>query len=193
MNQYHVVSRCNFTKIAFHRILIVNQLPAKIKNSTLIIDTRYDTSLIDVLLRLKFLSILYPEKHCFFITNKDNHHLANHLNENYIDENDSLYDIKKKLNQLSHTQSLLTCKQYYKAIIHGLRLTSAQLRVLKDMTCGLNTNDIAEKHSLNVKTIYTHATTLKRKLNIPERANLFHYIKENTPDMKQITQDICHP
>ncbi|HEX7899617.1 MAG TPA: LuxR C-terminal-related transcriptional regulator [Planctomycetota bacterium] len=57
----------------------------------------------------------------------------------------------------------------------GPALTRRQLEVLRDMTLGLTTKEIARKLRIGVKTVETHRQLLTAKLNIRQVPGLVRY------------------
>jgi DNA-binding NarL/FixJ family response regulator len=190
MNSSHIISPCHLTKTAIYHLLEDLALSDSIKSDLLVIDLRYDSSLIDLLLRLNALKLISPLRRCFFIVDKSKNKLPIHLTADYIDGNDSIEKIRHKICMMLCDNHLLNCWGHYSRLIRTINLTGAQIRVAREITQGLNTHQIARKHTLSVKTIYSHASAIKKKLNISNRHNLFHYLSENTESMKTVEHDL---
>ncbi|CAI0967742.1 helix-turn-helix transcriptional regulator [Serratia quinivorans] len=186
MKDDHLITECNFTRVAIRQLLDSLPLTTNPNDDLLMIDIRYDLSLIELLLRLKTLSANFPFCRCFFIVDPIRSKLPNHLTDDYIDSNNSLDDVHHKIKKISKNKNLLTCREHYTAIMHSINLTEAQMRVVRDITRGMSTHQIAKKHTLSIKTIYSHTSTIKEKLNISTRHNLFHYLAKNTSTINEI-------
>lgn len=184
MKNCHVITKCNFTRVAIRQLIASLPLPLNDKVDLLIIDIRYDLSLIELLLRLKSLRSVFPNQRCIFIVDTVKKILPSHLIDDYIDSSSSLAEILQKINSLVIDDCLRSCWEHYTAIIHSISLTEAQIRVVREITRGMNTHQIAKKHTLSIKTVYSHASNIKKKLNIPPSYNLFHYLSINASIIK---------
>lgn len=190
MKNCHVITKCNFTRVAIRQLIASLPLPLNEKDDLLVIDIRYDLSLIELLLRLKTLRSVFPNQRCLFIVDAIRNTLPDHLTDDYIDSSSSLEEIRQKINSLVIDDGLRSCWEHYTAIIHSISLTEAQIRVVREITRGMSTHQIAKKHTLSVKTVYSHASNIKKKLNISTRYNLFHFLSRNISEIKTIENDI---
>ncbi|BEM57015.1 hypothetical protein SME22J_08760 [Serratia marcescens] len=190
MKNHHIITPCNFTRVAIRQLLDASPPTTDKKNRLLLIDIRYDISLIELLLRLKTLRSIFPNRRCFFIVDAIRNTLPDHLKDDYIDSNAPLNEVCHKIKLMMNDDRLLGCWEHYATLIRNINLTQAQMRVVREITRGMSTHQIAEKHTLSVKTVYSHANTIKKKLNISTRYNLFHYLYKNTSAIQAIESDI---
>uniref|UniRef100_UPI0035C66F09 LuxR C-terminal-related transcriptional regulator n=1 Tax=Serratia quinivorans TaxID=137545 RepID=UPI0035C66F09 len=184
MKNCHVITKCNFTRVAIRQLIASLPLPQNEKDDLLVIDIRYDLSLIELLLRLKTLRSVFPNQRCLFLVDASKNTLPDHLIDDYIDSSSSLDVIRKKIKLLVSDGFLRSCWEHYAAIIRSISLTEAQILVVRDITSGMSTHQIAKKHTLSVKTVYSHASNIKKKLKISNRYNLFHYLSINASVIK---------
>ncbi|HFK7188249.1 TPA: LuxR C-terminal-related transcriptional regulator [Serratia odorifera] len=180
MKSCHVITPCHFTRVAIRQLIGSQPVTILPTAELLIIDIRYDLSLIELVLRLKTLKTLFPHRRCIFIADPIRSKMPHHLGDDYIDSNSALEEILHKINTAIGSGRLRSCVEHYTTIIKNINITEAQMRVMREIMRGMSTNQIAKKHTLSVKTVYSHASNIKERLNISTRYTLFHYFTNNS-------------
>lgn len=190
MEDVCIITECQFTRLAVHHFLdmVMINNPTHIK--LIIIDTRYDKSVIEFFFRLFHAQREYPHHQCINITSQKNKTTYPKINSNVFCENESQDVILHKTQELFHSKKPLSCEQLYQRMINHINLTETQLSIAEEIASGLSSKQIAKKYQLSVKTVYTHMSSIRQKLHIATRYDLYRLLsrkKELITNLKKST------
>ncbi len=168
-----IMTECQFTRLAvlhFFDTVAFNKISdAKL----LIIDIRHDSSVIELASQLFLAGQKYPTHKCINIISNKASITVNRSDLNVIYEGESLAEFIKKTKKVVNQKKYLSCAQLYLNTINNINLTAAQIIIAEEVASGLSSMQIAKKHRLSVKTIYTHLSSIRKKLQIETRHDLY--------------------
>lgn len=173
MDNVYVMTNCLFTKQALQHLLCRKIASTSSNVNLTIIDARYDKSIIGILSLLFEIKQKTPQYRCLNIVSDEL--LINFTKQqwNIVNEKDSVEVILTKIGKVIAETNSLSCEQMYSELVNNINLTDAQIKIATAIASHLSPNQIAYTNLLNVKTVYAHMGTLRKKLGISNRYDLY--------------------
>ncbi|NJQ21787.1 helix-turn-helix transcriptional regulator [Pantoea sp. LS15] len=185
-----IMSECQFTRLAVLHFFDTVALNINSDAKLLIIDIRHDSSVIELASQLFLAVQKYPTRKCINIISNKSSITVNRSDLNVIYEDESLEEFIKKTNKVVNQKNYFSCAQLYLNTINSINLTAAQIKIAEEVASGLSSMQIAKKHRLSVKTIYTHISSIREKLQIETRHDLYLKLSKRKEFIKELKKHI---